>query len=1032
MRIRFIFTIVILSFCGFALEESVPLINGPEVWSLNYTGKGTSVCVIDTGIYHHPDFEDRIIAEKCYCKSSSEPDLTRDSCCPNGNDTDENASDDNGHGTHVAGAVAANGGVQGVAPDANLVVIKTLNSTGAGLTSDIIAGIDWCVANKDTYNISVISMSLGLNRIYGGFCDNETIARSANEAVNEDLFVVAASGNDGRNSGMRAPACASNVTSVGATYDISDQNGYDHKVCYDSSIEVDNITCFSNLDGSLTKSDGKGYPAPDILAPGAFTTSPVPPGNCAECHASTYRELAGTSMATPHVAGAAAVLVEAFNDLYGRYPTPQELRRIINESMVTIVPDANRTKLWSNPNATFKRIDLLSALQSIDNEAPLVNLTKGPNNETFDTNTFIINATVSDRLNDITGCWVYTNNSGNVSMAFANGSCTMEWSVFGSGTYFYEVHAQDANGNMGISARHTITINNTPPFISNKTPGNVTISETDNVTLSINYADENNEYLNVSWYHNSRLIRNNLTDKRRDNYTFITNYTMEGNHTISVSIDDSGFVINTSWHIIVNHTNAPPMISNSTDLWWYMKRNGSTATLVNLSDYIYDIDREALNYSVNTTDNITSVINGSIISLNSTLNWTGEGFFLINASDGKDSLRVNFSVSVYDDYDNDSYLPVVLGGSDCDDFNASINPGAEDICGNGIDEDCSGRDLACPEPVDDSSSGSSGSSGGGGGYIKPDHYTRYFSTVRPYVRYDGTIYTDSIVEAYAFKTSAYERKINLAIRDLDRSTLNHTLQNAYAFFSIDHGMTSMILGIITVRVDKSFIERFDLRAYKKKKNITWKQVEIDLWREDNKSIYYNITTGGFSTFALTGVRAPKQVNMTSTNNTNTTNGSNTTNMTQTKPSVDPSLEKAQQVPPRRDERIYMFFKRLTEGFVISFITTIIIVLYVFRRGGYFDDLRSLEQEIATHLYHGHAEEHILDHYHGRGYKKEHLMKRIEKARIIAGLKHLEEYVLEKLKAGYHEHHIIQELVGQGWHPRHVKHSTRNALKRSNK
>ena len=130
---------------------------------------------------------------------------------------DYDPMDDGGHGTHVAGTIAGNGTVRGVAPDAKLVAIKALGPSG-GYDFDVAKGIEYCTENAERLNISVISMSLGSIN-YTSYCDSsETLQASAiNAAVAKNISVVIASGNDGAYSKISAPACIHNATPVTAT-----------------------------------------------------------------------------------------------------------------------------------------------------------------------------------------------------------------------------------------------------------------------------------------------------------------------------------------------------------------------------------------------------------------------------------------------------------------------------------------------------------------------------------------------------------------------------------------------------------------------------------------------------------------------------------------------------------------------------------------------------------------------------------------------------------------------------------------------
>jgi len=228
------------------LTSSVPLINASSTWSIlmnasNVTGAGQTVCIIDTGIdYTHSSLggctASQFLAGTC-SKIVSGYDFSTG---------DNDPADDHGHGTHVAGIVAANGAVRGVAPDAKLVAIKSLDSGGSGFTSDVIAGIEWCTNNATKYNISVISMSLGGSTRFSTYCDSSDslMAEAINAAVGRNISVVVATGNAGSSTGISSPACIFNSTAVAST------------------TKSDGMSSFSNTN-SIT----------DIAAPGSSITS---------------------------------------------------------------------------------------------------------------------------------------------------------------------------------------------------------------------------------------------------------------------------------------------------------------------------------------------------------------------------------------------------------------------------------------------------------------------------------------------------------------------------------------------------------------------------------------------------------------------------------------------------------------------------------------------------------------------------------------------------------------------------------------
>src|SRR3989344_2383766 len=194
------------------LVDSVPMINASVVHNLNFgnnniKGNGQTICIIDTGVnYNHPDLGGCLGSG---CKVVDGYDFVND---------DNDSMDDNGHGTHVAGIAAANGTLIGVAPESNIVAIKVLDSSGSGFDSYTISGIDYCVNNATLFGISVISMSLGTSITYSSDCDSVSSAftNAVNNAVANNITVIAASGNAGNTTEISSPACITNVTSVGS------------------------------------------------------------------------------------------------------------------------------------------------------------------------------------------------------------------------------------------------------------------------------------------------------------------------------------------------------------------------------------------------------------------------------------------------------------------------------------------------------------------------------------------------------------------------------------------------------------------------------------------------------------------------------------------------------------------------------------------------------------------------------------------------------------------------------------------------
>lgn len=241
------------------------------------------VAVLDTGIdLQHPDLN---IAGgiDCTLRSGGGPFATY--YCGTGNGGD----DDHYHGTHVAGTIGAidNGiGVVGVAPGARLWAVKVLNSQGSGYTSGIIAGIDWVAARGD---IEVINMSLGGSGVSTAYKD------AIDNAVSKGVVVVVAAGNSDADANNYSPAYVPSAITVSALADFNGQPGGGAA-----------STCRADVDDTLADFSNWGS-AVDIAAPGVciLSTYPIEQGS--------YGTISGTSMASPHVAGAAALLASRNN-----------------------------------------------------------------------------------------------------------------------------------------------------------------------------------------------------------------------------------------------------------------------------------------------------------------------------------------------------------------------------------------------------------------------------------------------------------------------------------------------------------------------------------------------------------------------------------------------------------------------------------------------------------------------------------------------------------------------------------------------
>jgi len=272
-----------------SLDQSVPLIGAPEAWAGGHDGSGVKVAVLDTGIDSaHPDLAGKVVDSKSFVPAV------------------DTVGDGVGHGTHIAstitGSGAASGGrYKGVAPGVKLVVGKVLDDGGSGEMSWIIEGMEWAAAS----GAKVVSMSLGACCSDG--TDPASQAVNALTARTGALFVVAA-GNNGGDETINSPGAADAALTVAATD------------------KTDHHAAFS----SRGPRPGDSAAKPDIAAPGVSIVAGRAAGTSmpgATHVGEHYTTVSGTSMATPHVAGAAAILAQAHPDW-----TPGRIKSVLTST----------------------------------------------------------------------------------------------------------------------------------------------------------------------------------------------------------------------------------------------------------------------------------------------------------------------------------------------------------------------------------------------------------------------------------------------------------------------------------------------------------------------------------------------------------------------------------------------------------------------------------------------------------------------------------------------------------------------------
>jgi serine protease AprX len=289
-----------------------------------YSSQDHTIAILDTGIdAQHQDFANgKLIAWHDLVNDRTEP------------------YDDQGHGTHVAsiaaGAVNA-AGVGGVAPGAALVGVKVLDSQGAGSASSIAEGVEWCISNRTRYGIEVINLSLGGDRSSTG---TDLLSRTVNRAVAAGIVVCVAAGNEGpRQRTIGSPAAAAEVVTVGSVADPGEGGFF--------------LDVFSSRGPTAD-----GRIKPDLCAPGERISA-------ARANSRTgYVRYSGTSMASPFVAGVAALVRQANPNL-----SAAEVKDLLKETAVHFGSGEENNDYGAG------RVDAYAALQRAsgrDDAPPLV------------------------------------------------------------------------------------------------------------------------------------------------------------------------------------------------------------------------------------------------------------------------------------------------------------------------------------------------------------------------------------------------------------------------------------------------------------------------------------------------------------------------------------------------------------------------------------------------------------------------------------------------------------------------------------
>ena len=264
------------------MNQARKSIHCEDLDTMGLTGAGVGVAVLDTGIYPDEDFENRIMAFKEFVRRRPGP------------------YDDNGHGTHIAAMIGGNGAssdgrYRGVAPGCGLIAVKVLDFRGNGFASDVLAGLRWIRENKEKYGIRVVNISVGsLSR--KDMSENSVLVRGVDAAWDDGLVVVVAAGNHGPGRmTITTPGISRKVITVGCSDDYKEVEVMGNRMV-DYSGRGPTMACISK---------------PDLVAPGSGIISCCnQPGQ--------YMPKSGTSMSTPLVSGAVALLLERYPQMTNR------------------------------------------------------------------------------------------------------------------------------------------------------------------------------------------------------------------------------------------------------------------------------------------------------------------------------------------------------------------------------------------------------------------------------------------------------------------------------------------------------------------------------------------------------------------------------------------------------------------------------------------------------------------------------------------------------------------------------------------